>query len=73
MRQLRPICMPEWTEKPYDFDTGYLTGWGWDGTQTSSTLKVVKSKIWPQYFCRHVLENVHFEENDSKNYQQITA
>ena len=74
--------MPEWTEKPYEFDVGYLTGWGftkdWSSPSLPSKLKEVKSTIWPQYFCQIVEQEAasHFEQADPThydNYQPITS
>ena len=72
-RDTRPICLPQSSDGTpsglvrdnYDFDVADIAGFGLTGTESSSSplpggrLRAVTTKIWPEYFCKHVIENAN--------------
>ena len=69
--KMKPICLPEMTEKVYDFEKGILAGSGWTGEAYSVTLREVDTTIWSQWFCRWVMDQ-HYLFDGRKDWHTLT-
>ena len=70
-RELRPICLPAVADRSYHFTHGRLAGWGWTGQDWTSTLKEVEATIWPQWFCKWVMQQYWIFNR--KDWHSLTA
>jgi len=62
-RQVKPICMPQITDREYFYHSAHIATFGFTGEPAEgggngwpSTLRGIQTTIWPKFFCKRVVE-----------------
>ena len=61
-RQIKPICMPQNTDRDYFYHSAHIATFGFTGDTDEegedgwpATLRGIQATIWPKFFCKMVL------------------
>ena len=61
--QIKPICMPQITDRDYFYHSAHIASFGFTGEPAEgggngwpSTLRGIQATIWPKFFCKVVVE-----------------
>ena len=61
--QIKPICMPQNTDRDYFYHSAHIATFGFTGDTDEegedgwpATLRGIQATIWPKFFCKRVVE-----------------